>query len=79
MVALDATTISVALPRIAQDLHGTGIQAFWYGYLSFDLLYNDLTPSKTGLARRSSLLLPSSNLIMPLSRIYSAANHLSFC
>lgn len=31
MVALDGTSISVAIPRIAADLRGTGIQAFWSG------------------------------------------------
>lgn len=31
MVALDGTTLSVALPRIAHELHGTGIQTFWAG------------------------------------------------
>lgn len=38
MVALDGTTISVALPQIAQSLHGTVIEAFWAG-TSF-LLYS---------------------------------------
>ncbi|KAF2674540.1 putative MFS transporter [Microthyrium microscopicum] len=31
MVALDATSLSVALPIIAQKLNGTAIQAFWSG------------------------------------------------
>ncbi|KAI9764988.1 MAG: hypothetical protein M1840_007910 [Geoglossum simile] len=30
-VALDATSLSVALPKISQLLHGTAIQAFWSG------------------------------------------------
>lgn len=29
--ALDATSLTVALPIITQDLHGTGIEAFWAG------------------------------------------------
>ena len=29
--ALDATTLSVALPIIAQDINGTAIEAFWSG------------------------------------------------
>ena len=31
MVALDGTSISVALPVIAKRLHGTAIEAFWAG------------------------------------------------
>ena len=31
MVALDGTSISVALPIIARTLHGTAIEAFWAG------------------------------------------------
>ena len=31
MVALDGTSISVALPKIAKRLHGTAIEAFWAG------------------------------------------------
>lgn len=31
MVALDGTSISVALPIIANKLHGTAIEAFWAG------------------------------------------------
>ncbi|KIW22734.1 uncharacterized protein PV07_11000 [Cladophialophora immunda] len=31
MVALDGTSISVALPTIAKKLHGTAIEAFWAG------------------------------------------------
>lgn len=31
MVALDGTSISVALPVIAKKLHGTAIEAFWAG------------------------------------------------
>jgi hypothetical protein len=31
MVALDGTSISVALPVIADKLHGTAIEAFWAG------------------------------------------------
>lgn len=31
MVALDGTSISVALPKIAQALQGTAIEAFWSG------------------------------------------------
>lgn len=29
--ALDATSLTVALPVITHDLHGTGIEAFWSG------------------------------------------------
>lgn len=31
MVAIDSTSLSVALPIIAQKLHGTAIEAFWAG------------------------------------------------
>jgi MFS family permease len=31
MVALDGTSISVALPKIAKALSGTAIEAFWAG------------------------------------------------
>src|SRR4051812_2831249 len=31
MVALDGTSISVALPIIARKLHGSAIEAFWAG------------------------------------------------
>ena len=44
MVALDGTSISVALPVIAQKLHGTAIEAFWAG-TSFLLTSTVFQPS----------------------------------
>ena len=44
MVALDGTSISVALPIIARKLHGTAIQAFWAG-TSFLLCSTVLQPT----------------------------------
>jgi MFS family permease len=43
-VALDATTLSVALPIIAEKLHGTAIEAFWSG-TSFLLTSTVFQPS----------------------------------
>ncbi|KAH6672347.1 major facilitator superfamily domain-containing protein [Halenospora varia] len=31
IVALDATALAVALPNIAEEIHGSGLQAFWAG------------------------------------------------
>ena len=44
MVALDGTSISVALPKIAQALNGTAIEAFWAG-TSFLLASTVLQPN----------------------------------
>lgn len=44
MVALDGTSISVALPIIARKLHGTAIEAFWAG-TSFLLTSTVFQPS----------------------------------
>ncbi|KAJ5124938.1 uncharacterized protein N7515_008763 [Penicillium bovifimosum] len=44
MAALDGTSLSVALPEIAQELHGTAIEAFWSG-TSFLLCSTVFQPS----------------------------------
>jgi Major Facilitator Superfamily len=44
MVALDGTSISVALPIIARNLHGSAIEAFWAG-TSFLLTSTVFQPS----------------------------------
>jgi MFS family permease len=58
MAALDATSLSVALAKIAEVLHGTAIQAFWAG-TSFLLTSTVLQPvvgSISGLFGRKPLL-----------------------
>jgi hypothetical protein len=49
MVALDGTSISVALPIIARKLHGTAIEAFWAG-TSFLLTSTVFQPSFASLS-----------------------------
>jgi MFS family permease len=49
MVALDGTSISVALPKIAEALHGTAIEAFWSG-TSFLLASTVFQPSFASLS-----------------------------
>ncbi|KAB8246773.1 major facilitator superfamily domain-containing protein [Aspergillus flavus] len=49
MAALDGTSISVALPIIAQRLHGTAIEAFWSG-TSFLLCSTVFQPSFASLS-----------------------------
>ncbi|KAG4025220.1 hypothetical protein MFRU_063g00100 [Monilinia fructicola] len=57
--ALDATALSVALPIIAQDLHGTAIEAFWTG-TSFLLTSTVIQPTFASishiLGRKPSIL-----------------------
>ncbi|KAJ5140880.1 hypothetical protein N7448_004288 [Penicillium atrosanguineum] len=49
MAALDGTSLSVALPTIAQDLNGTAIEAFWSG-TSFLLSSTVFQPSFASLS-----------------------------
>ncbi|MCJ1395856.1 hypothetical protein MMC18_008742 [Xylographa bjoerkii] len=59
VLALDGTTVSVALPIIAQDLNGTAIQAFWIG-TSFLLTSAVVQPTYASLSHifgRQPLLL----------------------
>ena len=66
MVALDGTTISVALPRIAQALHGTAIESFWAG-TSFLLTSTVFQPSFASLSHifgRKPLVLAAITLFL---------------
>ncbi|QSZ28582.1 hypothetical protein DSL72_003080 [Monilinia vaccinii-corymbosi] len=74
--ALDATTLSVALPIIAEDLHGTALQAFWTG-TSFLLTSTVIQPTFASLShilgRKPSILISASafaigSLICALAR-----------
>ncbi|EXJ77868.1 hypothetical protein A1O3_09027 [Capronia epimyces CBS 606.96] len=49
MVALDGTSISVALPIVAKKLHGSAIEAFWVG-TSFMLASTVLQPNFASLS-----------------------------
>ncbi|KAJ5719965.1 hypothetical protein N7493_006843 [Penicillium malachiteum] len=49
MAALDGTSLSVALPTISEDLHGTAIEAFWSG-TSFLLSSTVFQPSFASLS-----------------------------
>ncbi|KAF2651815.1 MFS general substrate transporter [Lophiostoma macrostomum CBS 122681] len=49
VVSLDATALSVAIPRITQDLHGTTLEAFWAS-LSFLLAVVITQPLYTGIS-----------------------------
>ncbi|KAL4882436.1 major facilitator superfamily domain-containing protein [Aspergillus karnatakaensis] len=49
MVSLDGTSISVALPQMAKDLHGSAMEAFWSG-TSFLLCSTVFQPSTATLS-----------------------------
>ncbi|KAL4782634.1 major facilitator superfamily domain-containing protein [Aspergillus varians] len=59
MVALDGTSISVALPIITQDLHGTAIEAFWSGtsFLLSSTVFQPTFASLSGIFGRRPLVL----------------------
>ncbi|MCJ1474213.1 hypothetical protein MMC13_002871 [Lambiella insularis] len=59
VLALDATSVSVALPTIALDLHGTAIQAFWTGtsYLLTSAVVQPTYASLSHIFGRQSVLL----------------------
>ena len=71
--ALDATSLSIALPVITGELNGTAIEAFWAG-TSFLLTSGVFQPVLAGVShvfgRKSTLLL--SNLLFALGAIVAA-------
>ncbi|KAF7508972.1 hypothetical protein GJ744_008528 [Endocarpon pusillum] len=76
MVALDATIISVALPKIAMKLKGTGIQAFWAG-TSFMLTATVFQPSYASFSHifgRKPLILLAITFFLAGSLIGGLAN-----
>ncbi|EFW17884.1 MFS multidrug transporter [Coccidioides posadasii str. Silveira] len=59
MVALDGTSISVALPIIASKLHGTAIEAFWSGtsFLLCSTVFQPTFASLSNIFGRKPLIL----------------------
>ncbi|MCJ1402533.1 hypothetical protein MMC11_005753 [Xylographa trunciseda] len=64
VLALDGTSVSVALPIIAQDLNGTAIQAFWTGtsYLLASAVVQPTYASFSHIFGRQPLLLTALTL-----------------
>ncbi|MCJ1281814.1 hypothetical protein MMC26_001137 [Xylographa opegraphella] len=64
VLALDGTSVSVALPIIAQDLNGTAIQAFWIGtsYLLTSAVVQPTYASLSHIFGRQPLLLTALTL-----------------
>jgi MFS family permease len=58
MVALDATSLSVALPIMAKALHGTAIQAFWSGtsFLLTSTVFQPIIGSFSNIFGRKPML-----------------------
>lgn len=75
--ALDATSISVALPIIAEKLHGTAIEAFWAG-TSFLLCSTVLQPtfaSFSSIFGRKSMIMVALVFFTVGSIVAAAANN----
>ncbi|KAE8406548.1 major facilitator superfamily domain-containing protein [Aspergillus pseudonomiae] len=64
--ALDATSLSVALPRIAKELNGTAIEAFWSGtsFLVTSTVFQPIICSVSDIFGRGAALLASIALFM---------------
>ncbi|KZF26094.1 MFS general substrate transporter [Xylona heveae TC161] len=77
MAALDATSLSVALPIIARKIHGTAIQAFWSG-TSFLLTSTVFQPSFASFSHifgRKPLILVSVALFTVGAIVAAVANN----
>ncbi|KAL4974122.1 major facilitator superfamily domain-containing protein [Aspergillus desertorum] len=61
MVALDGTSISVALPEMASSLHGTAMQAFWSGtsFLLCSTVFQPTTATLSDIFGRRPIILIS--------------------
>ncbi|PNS21212.1 hypothetical protein CAC42_3550 [Sphaceloma murrayae] len=66
MAALDATSLSVALSSIAQELRGTAIEAFWAGasFLLTGTVFQPIVGSLSGIFGRKPVLLTSPVLFL---------------
>jgi MFS family permease len=76
MVALDGTSISVALPIIARELHGSAIEAFWAG-TSFLLASTVFQPSFASFSHifgRKPLMLVAIGLFLVGALVSALAN-----
>ncbi|OJJ00828.1 hypothetical protein ASPVEDRAFT_127706 [Aspergillus versicolor CBS 583.65] len=76
MVALDGTSISVALPIITRDLKGTAIEAFWSGtsFLLSSTVFQPNFASLSGIFGRRPLVLTALTLFFVGTVICSVAN-----
>lgn len=61
MVALDATSLSVALAKIASSIHGTAIEAFWSGtsFLLTSTVFQPVIGSFSSIFGRKNLVFVS--------------------
>jgi len=68
--ALDATTISVALPIIAQAINGTAIEAFWSGtsFLLTSTVFQPIYASFSHIFGRKPLVSPDAFLVVVSKR-----------
>jgi hypothetical protein len=66
MVALDGTSISVALPTIAQKLHGSALEAFWAGtsFLLTSTVFQPLFASFSHIFGRMPLTIVAMTLFL---------------
>ncbi|KAF2146650.1 uncharacterized protein K452DRAFT_348378 [Aplosporella prunicola CBS 121167] len=77
MAALDATSISVALPIMAQALHGSAIEAFWSGtsFLLTATVFQPILSSFSDVFGRKSIILFSLALFGVGAIIAAVANN----
>ncbi|KAL4734048.1 major facilitator superfamily domain-containing protein [Aspergillus similis] len=76
MVALDGTSISVALPEMASALHGTAMQAFWSGtsFLLCSTVFQPTTATLSDIFGRKPIILISLLFFLIGSLIAGIAN-----
>ncbi|KAL4922005.1 major facilitator superfamily domain-containing protein [Aspergillus aurantiobrunneus] len=77
MVALDGTSLSVALPIITQDLKGTAIEGFWSGtsFLLCSTVFQPNFTSLSGIFGRRPVVLVALALFFAGTVICSVANN----
>ncbi|KAL4805372.1 major facilitator superfamily domain-containing protein [Aspergillus unguis] len=80
MVALDGTSISVALPIITQDLKGTAIEAFWSGtsFLLASTVFQPNFASLSGIFGRRPLILTALTLFFVGTVVCSVAKDFTY-
>ncbi|KAL5049029.1 hypothetical protein BDW71DRAFT_204786 [Aspergillus fruticulosus] len=76
MVALDGTSISVALPQMASALHGTAMQAFWSGtsFLLCSTVFQPTTATLSDIFGRRPIILISLAFFFVGSLVAGIAN-----